>query len=421
MFIHLDLDCFFVSAHRSIDKSLNNIPAAVGGRSNLNIFDRKKAIRHISNSSGAFVSSILSSNEGKTSKEYFVDDNGRIRGIITTSSYEARSYGVKTAMSVNEALMLCPKLKMIPPNYPLYHELSFKLANLLEDKIPSIEQFSIDEFFGDVTGWIDDEDIYDFAKGLQDLIQEELGLPISIGIAKTKWIAKLATEYAKPIGIKIVKENEVDDFINNIPISKFPGIGKGYQGRLKSYGISTLGQIREKRELFYSWKKPGIQLYNRVCGIEREGISLKKSKQSIGIGRTFDPILCRIELKRRVNILCRYLSFLVTKAKVNPQSFFLQIRYEYNIKSKETINTNRLFNEAYLKHCMTKLFEANDVHPTHQVIQINISVSNFLENRQNSLNLFEYENDLKQKELTNQIQKLRSKFGIDIIKNASEL
>ena len=421
MFIHLDLDCFFVSAHRSIDKSLHDIPAAVGGRSNLNIFDRKKAVRHISKSSGAFVSSILSSNDDKSSKEYFVDDNGKIRGIITTSSYEARAHGVKTAMSVNEALSLCPSLKMIPPNYPLYHELSHKLAQLLEDKIPSIEQFSIDEFFGDVTGWVEDDEIYEFARKIQNQIQEELNLPISIGIAKTKWIAKLATEFAKPIGIKLVQENEVDDFISDIPISKFPGIGKGYQQRLKTYGISTLGQIKAKRELFYSWKKPGIQLYNRVCGIEREGIALKKEKKSIGIGRTFDALNDRVELKRRVNILCRYLSFLIIKAKVNPQTLFLQIRYEYNYKSKNSLNTNRLFSETYLKQSMVELFELNDVHPTHNVIQISISVSNFLEQKQNSLNLFEYENDLKESKLSHQIQKLRTKFGIDIIKNASEL
>lgn len=421
MFIHLDLDCFFVSAHRSIDKSLENIPAAVGGRSNLNIFDKQKAIRHISNSSGAFVSSILSSNDDKTSDEYFIDDNGKIRGIITTSSYEARAYGIKTAMSVNEALSLCPKLKMIPPNYPLYHELSHKLARFLEDRIPLIEQFSIDEFFGDVTGWIDDDNIFEFAKNLQNMIQTELKLPISIGIAKTKWIAKLATEYAKPIGIKMVCENEVNDFINNIPIAKFPGIGKGYQERLKSHGISTLGQIRKKRELFYSWKKPGIQLYNRVCGIEREGISLVQSKKSIGISRTFDPLQSRDELQRRVTILCRYLSFLVIKANVNPQTFSINIRYEYNIKSKNYINTNRLFNESYFKKTMIELFDKNDNHKSHNVIQLNISVSNFLENKQNSFNLFEYENDLKELKLTSGIQKLRTKFGIDIIKNASEL
>ena len=421
MFIHLDLDCFFVSAHRSVDSSFNDIPAAVGGRSNLNIFDRKKAVRHISSSSGAFVGSILSSNDDKSTKEYFVDDKGKVRGIITTCSYEARKFGVKTAMSVNEALSLCPQLKMIPPDYPLYHDLSLRLAKLLENEVPLIEQFSIDEFFCDVTGWVDDEDIYEFAQKLQTLVKEQLNLPISIGVAKTKWIAKLSTEFAKPIGIKVVRANEVDNFIQDIPIAKFPGIGKGYQEKLKSHGISTLGQIKAKRELFYSWKKPGIQLYNRVCGFETESISLKKSKQSIGIGRTFDPIAQRDELLRRVNILCRYLCFLITKAEVNPQTLSLQIRYEYNLKAKDYINTNRLFSESYLKESMKKLFIKNDVHPTHNVVQINISVSNFLENRQNSLNLFEYENDLKQAKLTSQIQKLRSKFGIDIIKNASEL
>lgn len=421
MFIHLDLDSFFVSAHRSIDKSLENIPAAVGGRSNLNIFDKQKAVRYISSSSGAFVSSILSSNDDKSSQEYFVDKEGKIRGIITTSSYEARAYGVKTAMSVNEALSLCPHLKMIPPNYPLYHELSLNLAKLLADKIPLIEQFSIDEFFGDVTGWIEEGDVFEFARELQEQIKKELNLPISIGIAKTKWIAKLSTEFAKPLGIKMVAENEVDSFIQNIPISKFPGIGKGYQQRLKNYGISTLGQIKAKRELFYSWKKPGIQLYNRVCGIERERISLAQSKKSIGIGRTFDPIKSREELKRRVTILSRYLSFLVIKAKVNPQTFSIKIKYEYNIKSKNHMNSNRVFNEANFKRLMLELFDNSDIHPTHDIVQLNLTVSSFLENRPSALNLFEYEEDLKQSKLTSGIQKLRNKFGIDIIKNASEL
>ena len=87
MFIHLDLDCFFVSAHRTIDDSLFHIPVAVGGRSNLNIFSSKKEIRKISENSGAFVSTILTNEGQKTFKEYFVDENGKIRGIITITKY----------------------------------------------------------------------------------------------------------------------------------------------------------------------------------------------------------------------------------------------------------------------------------------------------------------------------------------------
>lgn len=420
MILHLDLDCFFVSAHRTIDKSLLHIPAAVGGRSNLNIFSKTKEKRIVSGNSGAFVSSIVSE-QNPNAKEYFRDENNRIRGIITTSSYEARAYGVKTAMSVNEALQLCPHLKMIPPHYPLYHELSYKLLQFLEDETPQVEQFSIDEFFVDVGGWLETDECEAFAFKLKQKIKDKFDLPISIGVAKSKYIAKLATEFAKPHGVKVVYEDEVDGFIKDVPIEKFPGIGKGYQEKLKSYGIRTLGQIKAKRTLFYGWKKPGIQLYNRICGINDFELSQRAPSKSIGIGRTFDPLHNRDEIKRRVVILARYLSFLVLKKEVNPQTFFIKIKYEFNVKSKNTMSTNRVFSEKYFKDSMLKMFEDNDIHPTHSIIQLNLTVSNFIEQRQDSFNLFEYENDMKNKELNQKLHKLREKFGIDIIKTANEL
>ncbi len=93
-------------------------------------------------------------------------------------------------MSVNEALKLCPNLKMIPPKYSLYDELSSKLKELLELEIPLIEQFSIDEFFGDLTGYIKEDEAEDFARKLKDKIFKELNLPCSIGLANTKYLSK---------------------------------------------------------------------------------------------------------------------------------------------------------------------------------------------------------------------------------------
>jgi len=421
LFIHLDLDCFFVSAHRTIDDSLLHIPVAVGGRSNLNIFSTKKEIRKISSNDGAFVSSILTNEGQKTFKEYFVDENGKIRGIITTSSYEARAYGVKTAMSVNEALKLCPHLKMLSPNYPLYHDLSKKLKELLIKEIPLVEQFSIDEFFGDLSGYIDEDEVVSFSYNLKDKIQKELGLPISIGIANTKFLSKLITEYAKPDGVKYVSKDNIGNFIRNIPIAEFPGIGKGFQKRLKGYGIKTLGDIKSNQKLFYSWKKPGIELYNRVCGIRDNKLTTFREKKSIGIGRTFDCIYDRTELKRRVVILARYLCFLVKKANKNPLTYAIKIKYESNIKSKDYINVNTVFNELDFKNHMQELFIKNDNHPSHGVVQLNITVSNFARANEYTYNLFEHETDAKKSALTNQMQKLRDKYGIDIIKNANEM
>ncbi len=421
MILHLDLDCFFAAAHRINNPTLLNIPIAVGGRSNLNIFTREKEHRELSNIQGAFTSSILSCSKNKSFKEYYIDENNKIRGIITTSSYEARAFGVKTAMSVAEALRHCPSLKMIAPNYPLYHDLSYKLKILLEKKIPQVEQFSIDEFFGDVSGWVNDDEVYDFANKLKIQIQEELGLPISIGIAKTKWIAKLATNKAKPFGVKLIIKEDVEDFIKNIPIEAFPGIGAGYEKRLRSRAIKTLGDVKHNKQLFTQWGTNGLQLYNRICGFDNEKISFEKRKKSIGLGRSFDAIENRTEIKRRLNILCRHLSFLAFKASHNPMTYSLKIKYEYGSKENDNTNTNRLFSEENLKHEIISLFNKIDIHPLHSIVQLNITLGNFAENKHLTLDLFNYENDKQKVQLSKSLHKLRDKFGIDIIKNAGEL
>jgi len=423
MILHLDLDCFFAAAHRIDNPQLNNIPIAVGGRSNLNIFEKNTQKRELSKIDGAFTSSILSvSDSSKTFEDYFVDDNKKVRGIITTSSYEARAFGVKTAMSVAEALRWCPSLKVLPPNYPLYHELSHKLKLLLEKEIPTLEQFSIDEFFGDVTGWIKDEDVYEFGVYLKQKIQDELKLPISVGIAKTMWIAKLATNDAKPYGVKLILPNEVDSYIENKPIKEFCGIGKGYQQRLEKKGIKTLGEVKSKKELFYSWGKFGQQLYHRILGTDTQGLShTKEPSKSIGLGRTFDPLLNRDEIKRRISILARHLSFLAHKGKHNPLTFSLNIKYQYEYKAKDYINSNRNFSELILKQELSKLFDKIDNHPSHAIVQINITLSNFSKNKQHTLDMFSLEEDIKQTKITNTMQKLRDKFGVDIIKSGGEL
>jgi len=288
-------------------------------------------------------------------------------------------------------------------------------------KIEDTKAPSFDEFFGDLSGYIDEDEVVSFSYNLKDKIQKELGLPISIGIANTKFLSKLITEYAKPDGVKYVSKDNIGNFIRNIPIAEFPGIGKGFQERLKGYGIKTLGDIKSNQKLFYSWKKPGIELYNRVCGIRDNKLTTFREKKSIGIGRTFDCIYDRTELKRRVVILARYLCFLVKKANKNPLTYAIKIKYESNIKSKDYINVNTVFNELDFKNHMQELFIKNDNHPSHGVVQLNITVSNFARANEYTYNLFEHETDAKKSALTNQMQKLRDKYGIDIIKNANEM
>ena len=421
MFIHIDLDCYFVSAHRTLDKSLHNIPVAVGGKSNVDIFSKTIVKRTMATNRASFSSKILDSEDEKSSNDYFVDENNKIRGIITSASYEARAFGVKTAMSVNEALKLCPNLKMIPPNYNLYDDLSSKLKELLELEIPLIEQFSIDEFFGDLTGYIKEDEAEDFAKKLKDKIFKELNLPCSIGLANTKYLSKLMTNEAKPNNIKLLKKENIEEFTKNILIENFTGIGKSFCEKLSGYNIKTLGDIRKNKNLFYSFGKVGVDTYNRVCGIKDSKLNITKEKKSIGIGRSFDVVFSRDELKRRVIILSRYLSFIVKKDGHNPLSFQIQIKYEYNIKTKAQENCNKIFNEFDFKNSMINLFLQADKHRNHGVIQLYITVFNFAKKGEHTYNLFEYEDDLKKDKLSKNIQNLREKFGIDILKSAFEL
>jgi DNA polymerase-4 len=369
----------------------------------------------------SFSSKILDSEDEKSSNDYFVDENNKIRGIITSASYEARAFGVKTAMSVNEALKLCPNLKMIPPNYNLYDELSSKLKELLELEIPLIEQFSIDEFFGDLSGYIKEDEAEDFAKKLKDKIFKELNLPCSIGLANTKYLSKLMTNEAKPNNIKLLKKDNIEEFTKNILIENFTGIGKSFCEKLSGYNIKTLGDIRKNKNLFYSFGKVGVDTYNRVCGIKDSKLNITKERKSIGIGRSFDVVFSRDELKRRVIILSRYLSFIVKKDGHNPLSFQIQIKYEYNIKTKAQENCNKIFNEFDFKNSMINLFLQADKHRNHGVIQLYITVFNFAKKGEHTYNLFEYEDDLKKDKLSKNIQNLREKFGIDILKSAFEL
>lgn len=421
MFIHIDLDCYFVSAHRTLDKSLHNIPVAVGGKSNVDIFSHTRVKRTMATNRASFSSKILDSEDENSSNDYFVDENNKIRGIITSASYEARTFGVKTAMSVNEALKLCPNLKMIPPKYSLYDELSSKLKELLELEIPLIEQFSIDEFFGDLTGYIKEDEAEDFARKLKDKIFKELNLPCSIGLANTKYLSKLMTNEAKPNNIKLLKKENIEEFTKNILIENFTGIGKSLCEKLSGYNIKTLGDIRKNKNLFYSFGKVGIDTYNRVCGIKDSKLNITKEKKSIGIGRSFDVVFNREEIKRRVMILSRYLSFIVKKDGHNPLSFQIHIKYESNIKTKAQENSNKIFNEFDFKNSIINLFMQADKHRNHGVVQLYITVFNFAKKGEHTYNLFEYEDDLKKDKLGKNIQNLREKFGIDILKSACEL
>lgn len=423
MKIHIDIDCFFASAARIVDPSLEHKPIAIGGRSDTKIFnqDAKNQTVNFENS-GSFVPTFYKAYEEKDDDiDAFKDETGKIRGILTTASYEARKFGVKTAMSIREALLLCPELIIKAPNMSLYQELSHKLHDFLCTKIPLIEQASIDEFYGDLSGWIEDEDIPAFIDSLRHEIKKELHLPVSIGAASTRYIAKLATTYAKPFGCKIIESHNFDTFVNPIKVENFAGIGKSMKEKLHSVHINTLGELRARKGTVESWGPYAKELYKRVSGLTDSPIITTHQRKSIGISRTFDPLFDRLELIRRVHILARHLSFAILKLNIIPTVFHLSIAYEMNQKSHKNISLAEIFTENKFNALCLQLFNEADTQKRLKVIRLSINCSSFTKDSKKELSLIGFEEERKIKKLTDATHVLREKYGIDTLKWGCEL
>ncbi|MDD5372444.1 MAG: DNA polymerase IV [Sulfurimonas sp.] len=423
MKIHIDIDCFFVSATRIKEPLLLGRPVAIGGRSDTKIFNKEAKNQSVNlENSGSFVPTFYKAYEAKDDDiDAFKDEDGRVRGILTTSSYEARAYGVKTAMSIKEALSLCPHLIIKAPDMSLYQKLSHELHEFLQTKIPLIEQASIDEFYGDLGGWVEDGDVEDFIKNLKNEIKDVIKLPVSIGAAKTRYIAKLATTYAKPFGCRVVYPHELESFIEKIPVGEFAGIGKSMKTKLLSARIHTLGELKKRRGTVESWGAYAKELYARVCGMSDDEIQTEHRRKSIGISRTFDPLYDRGELERRVHILARHLSFAVLKLRVIPTVFHLSIAYEMNQKSHKNISLCEIFTEKKFDSLCLSLFNEADVYKRLYVIRISINCSSFTRESKKELSLIGFHDELKMHKLTQHSQNIREKYGIDMLKWGSEL
>jgi len=424
MKIHIDLDCFFVSAERTIDPSLHGIPVGIGGRGDTKIFSHEKSQQFLSlKNSGAFVPAYFF--EHQSSKENdlqkFIDPDGRVRGMLTTTSYEARDFGVKTGCTINEALRLCPHIVIKQPNMKLYQELSYKLKAFLQERIPVMEQGSIDEFYGDLEGWVEDKNVPAFIEALKHEALEVLDLPLSIGAAYSKFTAKMATNDAKPFGTLVVYPHEVDAFIAKKPLKDFPGIGRRTEATLLSRGLKTLGDIQSHPDIFLHTTKSQKDLYERVCGIDKTSLQQERERKSIGISRTFDPQIDRKELRRRVIILSRHLSHALIRMQKHPTHYTLCIHYELKHKANAAITLNRLFSESFLRNTLLELFEKADVHNNLKAIRIGLSCSAFTQSNHHTFSLLEYEEDTKQHKLTQMTSKLREKYGLDTLQWGAEL
>lgn len=433
MKIHLDLDCYFVSAERTRYPFLKGKNVVVVKSSDKHIFNHNSKKQSVMvKDTGAFNSVLEFKNNFSADhiknvwKNEFIDkDTGDIHGIVIAKSYECKKFGIKTGTHLKDAIDMCnsrgEELYVIPSDHLFYQEISIRLKEYLELKIPLLEKYSIDEFFGDLDGYVKDEDTYEFIKELRDDILYKFDLPITIGASKSKWIAKLITDRVKPYGVFALPQQYVEAYTFNIPIEEFPGIGRNIEKKLKKRKIYRLGLVRNVPKMLFEYGKTGVQLYNRILGIDNEKVIPYHIRKGIGISRNFQAIVSRDEVYRRVTILARYLSYTISKLNLNPTTFYFKIRYQYGVKNSQSITVNRLFNEKFLLDLSKTMIKKLDNHKSYKIHYIAISASNFITpSNLKTFDLIEYKDDTKYASLQTQMDKLRDKYGVDTIRYANE-
>lgn len=246
--IHVDCDCFYAAIEMRDDPRLAGKPLAVGGSA-----DR--------------------------------------RGVIATCNYEARAYGVRSAMSSGHALKLCPDLTIVKPRMDAYREASKEIQTIFSDYTDLIEPLSLDEAYLDVS------DSAHFggsatriAQDIRRRVSNQLHITVSAGVAPNKFLAKIASDWKKPNGLFVITPDQVEDFVSGLPVSKLHGVGKVTADKLGKLGIVDCAHLREwnKLALVREFGSFGERLWSLARGIDERLVHNDNRRQSISVENTYD-------------------------------------------------------------------------------------------------------------------------------------
>ncbi len=225
------------------------------------------------------------------------------RGVVSAASYEAREFGVRSAMAMATAVRLCPHLVRLPVDMAKYQAVSRQVMDILRQFTPLLEPLSIDEAFLDVTGC---EKLFgtagEIAGQIKDRIRQEVGLTASVGVAPNKFLAKLASDLEKPDGLVVVEEHEVEDFLRDLPISHLWGVGKVTEEALQRIGIRTIGDLaqRPREELQRRFGEHGTHLHQLAHGRDDRPVQHSGEAKSVSSETTFAQDTSDAEVLHRV-------------------------------------------------------------------------------------------------------------------------
>ena len=370
---HLDLDCFFVSVERIKDPSLCGKPVAVGG-----------------------------SPQG--------------RGVVASASYEARAFGVRSAMSAARALRLCPHLIMVRGRHHEYGEYSDRLYTRLTQLAPVVERASIDEFYFDLTGCegLYSNDLPGFIRSLKDIVLKELHLPCSIALATGKTLAKIAVGTVKPSGVCVVPPGTEKAFLAPLPVGVIPGVGAKTEARLHSRGIRTVADLQamSREKVTTLLGVHGNWLLDVANGGGSDELVTDWVRKSISREETFRADLQRkADLEKEMFVLVEDVCSTLRGKGWNTQTVQVKVRYQ-DFTTHSTARTIEPTNDDTIVYRTAREL-LHQLHGGRPVRLIGVHLSNFSAGEQ--LELRFSEKDGNREKMLKAVDDLRAKFGDNVI------
>jgi DNA polymerase IV len=339
--IHIDMDAFYASVEQRDNPEYRKKPIAVGG-----------------------------SPEGRG-------------GVVATASYEARKYGVRSAMPSKKAIQLCPHIIFVRPRFDVYKSVSEKIREIFSRYTDLIEPLSLDEAFLDVT--TDKQNIgsaIDIATAIRQSIKDELQLTASAGVSINKFVAKIASDINKPDGLTFIGPSRIESFMESLPVEKFYGVGKVTAEKMKSMNLHTGADLKKlsEQELIRHFGKSGRFFYQIVRGIDDREVQPHRETKSVGAEDTFATDLTIFnELKEELKKLADLVQQRLVKHQLKGRTVTLKIKFhDFRIITRSHSLNNHISDSDTILQIAIELMAAA-LDDQDKVRLLGISVSNFVE------------------------------------------
>lgn len=370
--LHLDLDAFYASVEQLDNPSLRGRPVIVGGHNS--------------------------------------------RGVVSAASYEARAYGVHSAMPMARAAKLCPMATILSVRMERYRDLSRQVFAVYEEFTDHIEHLSIDEAFLDVTA---SQQLFgsgrEIGLAIRDQVRKKTGLTVSAGVSFNKFLAKTASDRAKPDGILEVTRDQVEEFLHPLPVAELWGIGKVGAGRLERYGILKVAdvvKVDEARLKQLLGNKTGEQIWRLARGIDEREVVPEQGEKSIGAEKTFlQDLYTAADLEKAILVLSEEVGRRIRAKKYRGRCVTVKVRYDdFTTVSRSQTQKRGVRTTEGIYHAARELLWKTAAR-NRPVRLLGITLSRLEEDTAGQAELFADQQEVRRGQLDEAVDELRRRFG----------